>query len=314
MRASASSQTSTAEICRAPTASRISRAVRKGGCVTRVPMTRGTRKRPVCGAGSGALASASSLLRPGRGSSARSAGIRDRTCDVGGTPVVSIVLNLFRVLEHVRQLLHEQIFLGVAQFEARERGDAIDVGACQPFRHAKCYHAAMVTIRRAAVAGSWYPSDPGMLSREVDRYLAAAGDPPAGTSRSRSSRHTPASCIRARLRRMRTACSTAGTSTSPFSSGPSHYVAFDGVGDLRARRLRDAVRARPDRRGLRGALAQGLTRHRPASHGSRARAFTRDAAAVSQARASRRLDCSARDGLSAARNRVRPRRCDCRGC
>jgi AmmeMemoRadiSam system protein B len=30
-------------------------------------------------------------------------------------------------------------------------------------------------LRRAAVAGSWYPADPAALAKEVDRYLAAVG-------------------------------------------------------------------------------------------------------------------------------------------
>jgi len=33
------------------------------------------------------------------------------------------------------------------------------------------------SIRRAAVAGSWYPSDPRVLASEVDAYLSAAGSP-----------------------------------------------------------------------------------------------------------------------------------------
>ena len=32
------------------------------------------------------------------------------------------------------------------------------------------------TIRRAAVAGAWYPADPQELAAEIDRYLAAAGE------------------------------------------------------------------------------------------------------------------------------------------
>src|ERR1043165_8251221 len=31
-----------------------------------------------------------------------------------------------------------------------------------------------MSVRRAAVAGSWYPADPERLSREVDRHVAAA--------------------------------------------------------------------------------------------------------------------------------------------
>jgi AmmeMemoRadiSam system protein B len=33
------------------------------------------------------------------------------------------------------------------------------------------------SIRRAAVAGSWYPSDPKVLASELDAYLSAAGSP-----------------------------------------------------------------------------------------------------------------------------------------
>ena len=38
----------------------------------------------------------------------------------------------------------------------------------------------MPLLRRAAVAGSWYPSNPVALAKEVDRYLAAAGPSVAG--------------------------------------------------------------------------------------------------------------------------------------
>jgi AmmeMemoRadiSam system protein B len=38
----------------------------------------------------------------------------------------------------------------------------------------------MLPVRRAAVAGSWYPAHADALAREVDRYLADAGDRPAG--------------------------------------------------------------------------------------------------------------------------------------
>ena len=41
----------------------------------------------------------------------------------------------------MRKLMDEQIFFSVAQFQAREGRNAIDIRASQPFRHAKCYHA-----------------------------------------------------------------------------------------------------------------------------------------------------------------------------
>jgi hypothetical protein len=43
----------------------------------------------------------------------------------------------------VRQLVDEEIFFGVGQFQTGERRDAIDIGAGQPLGHAKCYHAGI---------------------------------------------------------------------------------------------------------------------------------------------------------------------------
>ena len=86
----------------------------------------------------------------------------------------------------------------------------------------------MVTIRRAAVAGSWYPSDPAMLSREVDRYLAAAGDPPAGTPLAIIAPHAGlmySGPIAAHAYRM-----LYGRDIDvAVLVGPSHYVGFEGA-------------------------------------------------------------------------------------
>lgn len=62
-----------------------------------------------------------------------------RRCDPGGVDA----MDLFGVLDHVRQLVDETVFFGVAQFEARERGDPIHVGAREPLWHARCYHATL---------------------------------------------------------------------------------------------------------------------------------------------------------------------------
>ena len=89
-------------------------------------------------------------------------------------------LDLFGVFEHVRQLVEKPLLLVLTQLETREPCDAIDVCAGQPPWHAKCYHAIEVSLRRAAVAGSWYPANPEALAREVDRYLVAVEGSPAG--------------------------------------------------------------------------------------------------------------------------------------
>jgi MEMO1 family protein len=86
----------------------------------------------------------------------------------------------------------------------------------------------MVTIRRAAVAGSWYPSDPGILSREVDRYLVAAGEPPAGTALAFIAPHAglmysgPVAAYAYRMLHGREI-------DVAVLVGPSHYVGFEGA-------------------------------------------------------------------------------------
>jgi MEMO1 family protein len=128
----------------------------------------------------------------------------------------------------MRQLLYEEIFFGVAQIEARERGDTIHIAACQPFRHAKCYHADMGLVRRAAVAGSWYPAQPDALACEVDRYFDAAGEPPQGDPLAIIAPHAglmysgPIAAHAYNLLRGRDV-------NIAVLVGPSHYVGFDGV-------------------------------------------------------------------------------------
>jgi AmmeMemoRadiSam system protein B len=85
----------------------------------------------------------------------------------------------------------------------------------------------MVTVRRAAVAGSWYPADPHVLAREVDRYLAAA-DPPAGTPLAIIAPHAglmysgPIAAYAYRLLH-------GHDIDVAVLVGPSHYVGFEGA-------------------------------------------------------------------------------------
>jgi AmmeMemoRadiSam system protein B len=85
-----------------------------------------------------------------------------------------------------------------------------------------------MTIRPAAVAGSWYPRTSGALTREVDTYLDAADDGPEGDVMAVISPHAgimfsgpvAAFAYKAAARRQY---------DTVVLVGPSHFVAFDGV-------------------------------------------------------------------------------------
>jgi AmmeMemoRadiSam system protein B len=84
------------------------------------------------------------------------------------------------------------------------------------------------SIRRPAVAGTWYPADPVALAREVARCLDEVAETPAGELRALIAPHAglmysgPVAAHAYRAVRAR-----------PFEAvvlaGPSHYVAFEGV-------------------------------------------------------------------------------------
>ena len=86
----------------------------------------------------------------------------------------------------------------------------------------------MLPVRRAAVAGSWYPAQPDALAREVDRYLAAAGEPPAGDPIAIIAPHAglmysgPIAAHAYSMLRGRDI-------EVAVLAGPSHYVGFEGV-------------------------------------------------------------------------------------
>jgi AmmeMemoRadiSam system protein B len=86
----------------------------------------------------------------------------------------------------------------------------------------------MLPVRRAAVAGSWYPAEPEALAREVDRYLSDAGEPPAGDPIAIIAPHAglmysgPIAAHAYSMLRGRDI-------DVAVLVGPSHYVGFDGV-------------------------------------------------------------------------------------
>ncbi len=83
-------------------------------------------------------------------------------------------------------------------------------------------------LRKAAVAGSWYPADADALAREVDRYLDEADGAPAGQPLAIIAPHAglmysgPVAAYSYKL--------LAGREIDvAVLVGPSHYVGFDGV-------------------------------------------------------------------------------------
>jgi AmmeMemoRadiSam system protein B len=86
----------------------------------------------------------------------------------------------------------------------------------------------MGPLRRAAVAGSWYPADPETLARDVDRYLAAAPEPPRGEAIAIIAPHAglmysgPIAGYAYNVLRGRDI-------EVAVLVGPSHYVGFEGV-------------------------------------------------------------------------------------
>lgn len=86
----------------------------------------------------------------------------------------------------------------------------------------------IVTLRRAAVAGSWYPANPETLAREVDGYLDGVDRSPIGEPLAIISPHAglmysgPIAAHAYSLLRGRDI-------DVAILVGPSHFVGFDGV-------------------------------------------------------------------------------------
>jgi AmmeMemoRadiSam system protein B len=83
-------------------------------------------------------------------------------------------------------------------------------------------------LRRAAVAGSWYPANAGALAQEVDRYLEAVGKPPAGEPCAIVAPHAGlmySGPVAAHAYKV--LCGRA--IDVAVLVGPSHFVGFDGV-------------------------------------------------------------------------------------
>jgi AmmeMemoRadiSam system protein B len=106
--------------------------------------------------------------------------------------------------------------------------DRVQGPECHSRGGAAGMNMALPLLRRAAVAGSWYPANPEALAREVDRYLAAVDQSPSGDPLAVIAPHAglrysgPVAAYSYQLLRGRQV-------DVAVLVGPSHYVGFDGV-------------------------------------------------------------------------------------
>jgi AmmeMemoRadiSam system protein B len=84
------------------------------------------------------------------------------------------------------------------------------------------------SIRRSAVAGTWYPADPLALRDHVERCLGEADEPPGGAVSAIVAPHAGlvfSGSVAGHAYRALRGCAC----DAVVLVGPSHYVAFDGV-------------------------------------------------------------------------------------
>ena len=86
-----------------------------------------------------------------------------------------------------------------------------------------------MSIRAAAVAGTWYPGTRGALEREVDGYVAAVPDSARLAVRAVIAPHAGMMFSGPVAAHAYKAASAAGPYDVVVLVGPSHYVAFEGV-------------------------------------------------------------------------------------
>ena len=87
-----------------------------------------------------------------------------------------------------------------------------------------------ISIRPAAVAGSWYPGTAGALTRDVDRYLADVDvDLPRGRLEAIIAPHAGLMFSGPVGAYAYKAAAARGPYDAAILVGPSHFVSFDGV-------------------------------------------------------------------------------------
>jgi MEMO1 family protein len=85
-----------------------------------------------------------------------------------------------------------------------------------------------MTHRPAAVAGSWYPGNPGALASDLDEYLAAASAPPPGHVQALIAPHAGL-MFSGPVGAFSYKAASAGAYDVAALVGPSHFYGFDGV-------------------------------------------------------------------------------------
>lgn len=124
-----------------------------------------------------------------------------------------------------------------------------------------------MTIRRPAVAGSWYPADKPALAREINGYLQQATRTLTGvTIRALIAPHAgyafAGRCAAESFKQLE-----GQTVARVFLLGPSHYVAFEGVATLNVDAFETPLGLVPLDRTVLDALRQNpLVRDLPAAH------------------------------------------------
>jgi AmmeMemoRadiSam system protein B len=125
-----------------------------------------------------------------------------------------------------------------------------------------------MSIRPAAVAGTWYPGTRGALAREVDGYLAAAGEPPALAVRAIVSPHAGLMFSGPVAAYAYKSAAAAGPYDVAVLVGPSHFVAFDGVAAYPGAGFESPLGLSPvDSQGVEALAATDVVSKRAAPHG-----------------------------------------------
>jgi MEMO1 family protein len=125
-----------------------------------------------------------------------------------------------------------------------------------------------MSIRPAAVAGTWYPGTRGALAREVDGYLAAAADwPPLGI-RAIISPHAGMMFSGPVAAHAYKAAAAAGPYDVAVLVGPSHFAAFEGVAAYPGAAFDSPLGLAPiDSRGVEALASRAIVSKRAGPHG-----------------------------------------------
>ena len=125
-----------------------------------------------------------------------------------------------------------------------------------------------MSIRPAAVAGTWYPGTRGALEREVDGYLAAAAAPPPLAVRAIIAPHAGIMFSGPVAAYAYKAAAASGPYDVAVLVGPSHFTAFEGVAVYPGAAFDSPLGlAAVDSRGVESLASAAVVRRRDAPHG-----------------------------------------------